>query len=214
MTDKDVAALVERDADPVKPAGQRSGRDELGRFSKGNRHGNPYAAAQQRWRGMFAKAVGDRQLRRITRVLLRCAYDAQPWAVQEVLNRCLGKPTSELDINVGGNVALTAIRATADQLTEEEVQRRLAERWGRRLDGEGWTRVPTFEGGEVSSREMGTQQQLPSPVTSPAVGSVTSVIDAPSPSAEAIVSGSSPSEPSSEIVDGAVVGGVVESGDG
>ena len=160
---------------------------------------------------MFAKAVGDKQLRRITRVLLRCAYDAQPWAVTEVLNRCLGKPTSELDINVGGNVALTAIRATADQLTEEEVQRRLAERWGRRLDGEGWTRVPTFEGGEVSSREMGTQQQLPSPVTPVVDGSASPV----TPVVEGSVVPDTPSVcESPEIVDGAVVGGVVESGDG
>ena len=77
-----------------------NGRDRLGRFAKGNPGGpgNPHAAAVGAWRSALAKSVTPDDLQDVIGQLLKQAKDGEPWAIRELLNRCLGRPEQALTI--------------------------------------------------------------------------------------------------------------------
>ena len=71
-----------------------NGRDEGGRFAKGNPGGpgNPHAKRAQELRKAFYAAVSDEDLAEVVKALVREAKLGDVQAAREVLDRCLGKP--------------------------------------------------------------------------------------------------------------------------
>jgi len=69
------------------------GHDARGRFTPGNPGGpgNPYVRAVASWRNAFVRMVSLGDLEAVIRVLVATAKAGEPWAVREVLDRCLGK---------------------------------------------------------------------------------------------------------------------------
>lgn len=63
-----------------------------GRFAAGNPGGpNPYAKQLASWRAALATVTKD-QLVNVVQKLVVAAEAGEPWAVKELLDRCLGKP--------------------------------------------------------------------------------------------------------------------------
>ena len=73
-----------------------NGRDRRGRFTTGNAGGpgNPHAGQVGKWRAVLAETVTDDDMRDVVRVLIDKAKAGEPWAVRELLDRCLGKVTT------------------------------------------------------------------------------------------------------------------------
>ena len=73
---------------------QGEDRDALGRFAPGWRGGpgNPYASMVARWRRELYACVTDEDIRQVMRVLVDAAKAGSPWAINELLNRLVGKP--------------------------------------------------------------------------------------------------------------------------
>jgi len=108
--------MAEEKANP-KPNG--ADRDDKGRFRPGNRasvgRGNPYAEKATEWRKALCGAVTTRDIRDVVLTLVAAAKKGRPWAVKELLDRCLGK--AQIDLTSGGE----AIRfEVAPALTDEE----------------------------------------------------------------------------------------------
>ncbi|MEX2212584.1 MAG: hypothetical protein WD768_00555 [Phycisphaeraceae bacterium] len=76
-----------------------NGRDAGGRFAKGNAGGpgNPHARRVAHLRARIVEAVTDDDLADIVATLVRCAKAGEPWAVRELLDRCLGKSKPAAD---------------------------------------------------------------------------------------------------------------------
>ena len=72
---------------------KRQGRTPGGQFAPGNQFGkgNPQAQHIARWRASFAEAVTDEDLKATVVKLAAAARAGQPWAVRELLDRCLGR---------------------------------------------------------------------------------------------------------------------------
>ena len=70
------------------------GRDARGRFTPGNPGGpgNPYVRVVASWRNAFVSEVSPDDVGAVIRALVAAAKRGEPWAVREVLDRCLGKP--------------------------------------------------------------------------------------------------------------------------
>lgn len=70
-------------------------RDRQGRFAKGNPGGpgNPHAARVGAWRRALVDAVTDDDLRAVVGALVARAREGEKWAVKELLDRTLGRPT-------------------------------------------------------------------------------------------------------------------------
>ena len=77
-----------------------NGRDHRGRFTHGNPGGpgNPNAAAVGAWRSALVKTVTLADFEEVVRKLVDLAKAGEPWAVRELLNRCLGRPTQAVSI--------------------------------------------------------------------------------------------------------------------
>jgi len=90
-------------------------RDAKGRFLQGNPGGpgNPQAGNVGRWRQALAEAVSAEDLAEVTRRLVEAAKAGKPWAVRELLDRCLGKP----HVQIGVEAEAKSIR----EYTEEEI---------------------------------------------------------------------------------------------
>ena len=71
-----------------------SGRDQHGRFAKGNAGGpgNPYAAKVARLRAALLAAVTEDDVREIVERLVRLAKEGDTVAVRELFLRTLGRP--------------------------------------------------------------------------------------------------------------------------
>jgi hypothetical protein len=69
-------------------------RDEGGRFISGTAGGpgNPLVRQVASWRNALAECVSPADLCDVIDMLLHAARRGEPWAVKEVLDRCLGKP--------------------------------------------------------------------------------------------------------------------------
>ena len=76
------------------PTQNGADRDERGRFLPGNPGGpgNPHAAQLAAWRATFTAAVTSEDLREVIVQLVEAGKKGEPWAVKELLDRCLGKP--------------------------------------------------------------------------------------------------------------------------
>ncbi len=61
--------------------------------------GNPHAGAVGRWRVMLTETVTAEDIRAVINVLLERAKAAEPWAVKELLDRCLGKAHQTTEIS-------------------------------------------------------------------------------------------------------------------
>jgi hypothetical protein len=70
-------------------------RDQRGRFGRGNSGGpgNPNVRKLATWRQTFDAAVQPADLRKVIKQLVGAAKKCEPWAVKELLNRCLGVPS-------------------------------------------------------------------------------------------------------------------------
>ncbi|MCA8979434.1 MAG: hypothetical protein KDC14_05375 [Planctomycetes bacterium] len=70
------------------------GRDQRGRFSKGNSGGpgNPHAAQVGRLRSAMLNAIGEDDIRELVARLLELAKSGEIRAIKEVLDRTLGRP--------------------------------------------------------------------------------------------------------------------------
>jgi hypothetical protein len=79
--------------------GQAEARDEKGRFLPGNPGGpgNPHAVAVAAWRKAIVLTVSPADLEAVIRVLLERAKAGEPWAVKELLDRCLGRAPAEAE---------------------------------------------------------------------------------------------------------------------
>ncbi len=71
-----------------------NGRDAGGRFAKGNLGGpgNPFARRVAQLRAVIVESVTDADLAAVVRTLIDAAKGGEPWAVKELLDRCIGKP--------------------------------------------------------------------------------------------------------------------------
>ena len=69
-------------------------RTSDGKFAPGNGGGpgNPYARATARLRVVLLETITDEDIREIARVLIKRAKEGHLPAIQEVLNRLVGKP--------------------------------------------------------------------------------------------------------------------------
>ena len=88
---------------------EQGGRDGKGRFVKGCRGGpgNPRSATVAAFRVAFLNAITDGEIRAVARMLVKTALGGEPWAIKELLNRCLGKPPEDEASATGGVFKLT-----------------------------------------------------------------------------------------------------------
>ena len=60
-------------------------------FAERGGPGNPHARRVARLRGLIVQAVTDDDLGAVVRALVQAAKAGEPWAVRELLDRCIGK---------------------------------------------------------------------------------------------------------------------------
>lgn len=106
------------------PNGGNGGHGPDGRFLPGNPGGpgNPRAAAVGVWREALAEAVSAEDLGEVLGVLVAKAKAGEPWAVRELLDRCLGRPKQEIAVPeaVGFDVLLARLYQEADPLDDPD----------------------------------------------------------------------------------------------
>lgn len=77
-----------------------NGRDARGRFLPGGKGGPGRPAgrlAVEAWRAAFAQAVGSEDIRAVAQKLVEAARAGERWAVECLLDRCVGQPV-EVDL--------------------------------------------------------------------------------------------------------------------
>ena len=76
--------------------GSNGERDGRGRFRKGNSGGpgNPNVTRLSQCRGALEAVVTPERMRTVFNQLLEAAERGESWAVRELLDRTLGKPTN------------------------------------------------------------------------------------------------------------------------
>lgn len=93
---------MKRGAEGTSPStngGNGGDRDARGRFTSGNSGGpgNPHVKAVAAWRSALTRVVSPADIEAVLRKLLECAKAGEPWAIKELLDRCLGKPRAEAE---------------------------------------------------------------------------------------------------------------------
>jgi hypothetical protein len=93
---------MKREAEGTSPStngGNGGGRDAHGRFTRGNSGGpgNPHVKSVAAWRSALARVILPADIEAVLRKLLECAKAGEPWAIKELLDRCLGKPRPEAE---------------------------------------------------------------------------------------------------------------------
>ena len=80
---------------------QGDDRDALGRFAKGwtGGPGNPYALQVARWRRELYACVTDEDIRQVMRAPVDTAKSGSFWAIHELLNRLVGKPSTVVQLD-------------------------------------------------------------------------------------------------------------------
>lgn len=93
------------------------GRDDRGRFCKGNPGGpgNPNVTRLAQWRGALEVVVEPERLRRVVERLIEAAEAGEPWAVKELLDRTLGKPTQPIAADPDGAARHVTMNLTFDE---------------------------------------------------------------------------------------------------
>ena len=103
---------------------ESNGRDDQGRFLPGKPGGpgNPHAAAVGACRSVMAASMTADDLQEVFGTLVREAKAGEPWAVKELLNRCLGRPTQAVAIEGGALTwpQMVAALEAAQTATEED----------------------------------------------------------------------------------------------
>lgn len=106
--DSEIAVL-----EPVTPQTKgKSDRGADGRFLPGHSlpgPGNPSIRAMTQWREMFIAAVTPRDMFDVVKALVAHAKEGQPWAINELLNRCKCSPAE--------NPSVTGVPAGAGAVT-------------------------------------------------------------------------------------------------
>ena len=77
-----------------------NGRDSKGRFAPGNAGGpgNPRAVQREAWIKALTKAVTPEDIGKVVKVLVKAALAGEKWAIPELLNRTVGKPTEHVAV--------------------------------------------------------------------------------------------------------------------
>jgi len=85
---------------PERPKGEIV-RGEGGKFAPGTcgGTGNPNAKKVAAWRQALVDAVTAEDLEAIIRQLVVTARAGDPWAVREILDRCLGKAVAQVELS-------------------------------------------------------------------------------------------------------------------
>jgi len=89
--------------EPLPDGANGEGRDKKnGRFVKGWKGGpgNPEAKRHAAWRKAFIESVTPADVHRAAVKLARLAGAGESWAVRELLDRCLGKSSETLHLEV------------------------------------------------------------------------------------------------------------------
>ena len=91
-------------------------RDERGRFVPGTcgGPGNPNAKRVSEWRQALVEAVSKEDLVEVIKRLVVAAKAGEPWAVREVLDRCLGKPRVQIAVEAGDAPLKTYVNVDVD----------------------------------------------------------------------------------------------------
>lgn len=79
-----------------------SNRDAGGKFVSGNRaaKGRRSPEAPTQWRQAFRDGVTAKDVQHVVAQLVSAARDGERWAVELLLERCLGKPATYADIEL------------------------------------------------------------------------------------------------------------------
>ena len=83
-------------------------RDAKGRFLRGNPGGpgNPQAHNVAAWRKALADAVSPDDVAEVTRKVIEAAKAGEPWAIHELFDRLLGKPSVQIDFEATDMAAI------------------------------------------------------------------------------------------------------------
>ncbi len=105
------------------PNGVSGERDGRGRFALGCKGGpgNPHARQTAEFRRLLLDAAGDR-FEAIVAKLIELAVAGEPWAMREVLDRVLGRPTAAVELTTP-EAASMPIRVTFGTMTPEQQAR-------------------------------------------------------------------------------------------
>lgn len=97
------------------------GHKANGQFAKGNKcsKGNPFADRIGQWRKALVEAVTPEDIRDIAIKLVETAKQGKGWAIQLLLDRCLGKPQASLDVTSGGEILQSANPIMAARLMDK-----------------------------------------------------------------------------------------------
>ncbi len=104
----------------VRPlANGGNGRGGHGRFLPGNQaavgRGNPHADRVHAWRSAMVATVTEDDLRAVIAKLVERALAGEPWAIKEVLDRCLGKSVQPTAASAGEVQAEMRIHLEVDR---------------------------------------------------------------------------------------------------
>ena len=82
-------------------------RDSKGRFLPGNPGGpgNPQARNVATWRKALAASVSPEDVAEVATKLTEAAKAGEPWAIRELLDRCLGKPHVQIELETDTQAA-------------------------------------------------------------------------------------------------------------
>ena len=130
--------------------GLAEARDSKGRFLPGNPGGpgNPQARNVATWRKALAEAVSAEDVTQVAQRLVDAAKAGEPWAVRELLDRLLGKPHVQIELQADA----TEIREYDERMAVEasRLARLLLEEAGDRVLG---LPVPADAQADQSSNE-------------------------------------------------------------
>ena len=106
--------MTKKPGDSPLPNGE-TGRDERGRFAKGNPGGpgNPLAQKATEMRQAAMDAIGPEHVGAILRKVARKALEGDLRAARIVLDRVLGRPREEADIAAPIDIKLPDLRTAA-----------------------------------------------------------------------------------------------------
>lgn len=104
-----------------------NGRSANGRFLPGCKPGpgNPHAQATADFRRALHEVVSEKDFREVAKQLLEIAKSGEGWAIRELFDRVLGKPTQPVEQNIelagGAKAHLELARvATVEELESLE----------------------------------------------------------------------------------------------
>ena len=101
-------------------------RNDRGRFLPGNPGGpgNPHAAAVGAWRAVMVNTIAADDVRQVIGVLIDKAKAGEPWAVKELLDRCLGRAQQKMELEATGEktwaMMLACLQTAADNQASEQ----------------------------------------------------------------------------------------------